>query len=286
MKHSIPTCDFVAGLPVEILHQELAAANKITALGKRKLSAEFRMHVTNEDMMIQAARLILSTDADGTDEGRSKVLHSPFQLIVHQDSSGTRVHTDQGDVELPEIQAERIAVQAEIIPAARPVADPDGETPAWLVQRVLARDNQTCQNCGQNLYLQVHHIEFRSQGGKTAEDKLVAVCSTCHSLIHQGLLHLHSDQSGGVTFLDAGGAGVESESAPGLAKREVASREVTSRGLAGGHAAQHSVLGAALANPPRTRADRLANTFRVVRTRRELAPSGSTGCSPSGDYGP
>ncbi len=54
------------------------------------------------------------------------------------------------------------------------------------VRRVIARDNNRCQNCNDASHLQVHHVEFREDGGQTEEDILATLCSDCHSMIHQG----------------------------------------------------------------------------------------------------
>ncbi len=221
---------------------------------RRKVTAELGIRVTNEDMMIQAARLILSTDADGKAEGRSPVKHSPFQLIVHQDQDGTRVHTDCGDVLLDEDEAERLAAQAELVPAAAPVADPDGKTPPRLVKRVLAQDNHRCQNCRRTLHLQVHHVEWRVDGGKTEEDLLASLCTRCHSMIHQGLLRLHGNRQDGFVFFDRCGTAVEAPLEPSVVA-----------------AALHT----ALASPPGSgddHRDNLLHRALMVGARRRLAP--------------
>jgi HNH endonuclease len=214
--------------------------------------------VTNEDLMIQAARLILSTDVEGKAEGRSAVKHSPFQLIVHQDECGANVHTDQGDVPLREDEIERLTAQAEVVPGAAPVADPDGKTPARLVKRVLARDNHRCQNCGHTLHLQVHHVEWRVDGGKTEEDLLASLCTRCHSMVHQGLLSLHGNRREGFVFLDRSGAAVDGETAV---------NDVV------------ATLHTALAAPPGSgdsHMDILLHRYLMVGARRSLVPAGGS----------
>ena len=58
---------------------------------------------------------------------------------------------------------------------------------------VFARDNYTCQVCGEkNKILQTHHIKFRSNGGTDRADNLITVCTDCHTHEnHQvgGILH-------------------------------------------------------------------------------------------------
>jgi 5-methylcytosine-specific restriction endonuclease McrA len=58
------------------------------------------------------------------------------------------------------------------------------DTYSQLCQQVLTRDNWRCQNCGRRQNLEVHHKEHRSRGGDDAEDNLITLCSTCHSLEH------------------------------------------------------------------------------------------------------
>ena len=130
------------------------------------------------------------------------------------------------------------------------MVDPNGKTPAWLVKRVLARDNHCCRNCGHGQHLQVHHIEFRSMGGKTEEGRLLALCTACHSLIHSGLLRIEGDGTGGFVFVAGeNGTPVEQDSAP----ISVA-------------AVEHAVL----SGVPR---GRLSRALSVYRMRGELAPS-------------
>lgn len=60
--------------------------------------------------------------------------------------------------------------------------------PERVRQAVLDRDLAQCQLCGTGgeNRLQLHHVEFRSQGGKHVEDNLVTVCFRCHHDIHVG----------------------------------------------------------------------------------------------------
>lgn len=54
---------------------------------------------------------------------------------------------------------------------------------------VLNRDNYTCQICGaKHIKLEVHHIQFRSQGGSDRMDNLVTLCKDCHGNVHSGEL--------------------------------------------------------------------------------------------------
>lgn len=60
-------------------------------------------------------------------------------------------------------------------------------------EMVLNRDNYTCQYCGgkhKDSRLNVHHIQFRSNGGSDDQENLIILCSTCHSLLHKGKIKL------------------------------------------------------------------------------------------------
>lgn len=52
-----------------------------------------------------------------------------------------------------------------------------------LRAKVLERDRLRCRNClaGGG---EIHHIIFRSHGGKDVEDNLVTLCKDCHAMAH------------------------------------------------------------------------------------------------------
>jgi len=107
--------------------------------------------------------------------------------IVYQrcpDCRRARVGTRDGFVEVGSEELERHEGCAE------PVAI-DGPTPARLRRRILAREAGRCGNprC-HHLADHCHHIVFRSRGGKSELENEVAVCTTCHALIHAGLLRV------------------------------------------------------------------------------------------------
>ncbi len=60
----------------------------------------------------------------------------------------------------------------------------DPELYERLREQVLRRDGWMCQCCGKRFNLEVHHREFRSQGGNDSEENLITLCAGCHSLVH------------------------------------------------------------------------------------------------------
>ena len=61
----------------------------------------------------------------------------------------------------------------------------DPEAYETLRQQVLCRDGWRCQICGSRSNLEVHHQEFRSQGGDDSEENLITLCTVCHANTHR-----------------------------------------------------------------------------------------------------
>lgn len=54
---------------------------------------------------------------------------------------------------------------------------------AMLRRAVYERDGGACVLCGAH-GAHIHHVVFRSQGGKDAADNLVTLCGGCHERAH------------------------------------------------------------------------------------------------------
>lgn len=52
-----------------------------------------------------------------------------------------------------------------------------------LRREIYERDEGQCVICG-SPGAHIHHIVFRSQGGKDAADNLVTLCGSCHEKAH------------------------------------------------------------------------------------------------------
>lgn len=78
--------------------------------------------------------------------------------------------------------------------------NPDVLKNKWLYQKginygfantksyVLVRDDYTCQHCkgkSKDDRLEVHHIQFKSEGGSNEEENLITLCKSCHNKVHQ-----------------------------------------------------------------------------------------------------
>jgi hypothetical protein len=63
---------------------------------------------------------------------------------------------------------------------------------------VLHRDNYKCQSSQKTNHskkLQVHHIQFRSNGGSDTPNNLITLCETCHEDLHNGKFELKAKKS-------------------------------------------------------------------------------------------
>ena len=127
--------------------------------------------------------------AAGHEHGHEHSVAYRAQIAYQQcpDCRKSRVATRDGFVEVSAGEVERFEGSAEQVVI-------DGPTPPGLRRRVMAREGGRCGNprC-RNRADHCHHIVFRSQGGKTELANEVAVCVTCHALVHAGLLRVSGD---------------------------------------------------------------------------------------------
>ena len=84
----------------------------------------------------------------------------------------------------------------------------DVKTPDSMRGAVLHRDGYRCRACRSYQKLMVHHVEFRSHGGRTLVQNLLTACSRCHALIHAGLLKIEGASERVARFVDAAGRAV------------------------------------------------------------------------------
>lgn len=53
-----------------------------------------------------------------------------------------------------------------------------------IKKRVRRRDGEVCRWCGRNNMLEVHHIEYLSQGGANSVNNLITLCEAHHRQAH------------------------------------------------------------------------------------------------------
>ena len=79
-------------------------------------------------------------------------------------------------------------------------------TPA-VRRNVLRRDGGRClvPGCRQSLFLDLHHLELRSEGGDHTVENLITVCGAHHRAFHRGQLIIEGRVSTGLKFRHADG---------------------------------------------------------------------------------
>ena len=159
--------------------------------------------------LFQIAELFLESDpVTGDSEKRIKRDDPLYTILYHQCPDCKKAHlpTQHGPVEIPREVVECIAGEADKV-----TISPEEEMPTFsgdpenkmvplkardkpntpqIVRKVTLRDGRTCSNpmCGRSLGTHAHHIQFRSNGGRTSLDNETLLCDICHSLCHQRLL--------------------------------------------------------------------------------------------------
>ncbi len=80
--------------------------------------------------------------------------------------------------------------------------------PPSVRRRVLARDSSRCAvpGCRHAVFLDVHHIEPRADGGRHHLDNLVTLCGAHHRAVHRGTLLIHRELAGGFRYLHGDGS--------------------------------------------------------------------------------
>jgi hypothetical protein len=79
--------------------------------------------------------------------------------------------------------------------------------PPALRRRVMRRDGGRCRvpGCRHAVFVDVHHLEPRSEGGRNTLENLVTLCSAHHRAIHRGQLVVEASPSGGLAFRHSNG---------------------------------------------------------------------------------
>jgi len=75
--------------------------------------------------------------------------------------------------------------------------------PTAVRRAVYQRDDFRCVLCFDNRSIHVHHIQRRSQGGKSQVNNLVCLCPTCHAIIHGECVLRHQFPFDRDTAMDA-----------------------------------------------------------------------------------
>ena len=79
--------------------------------------------------------------------------------------------------------------------------------------KILRRDGYRCAvpGCQNTLWLHVHHIIYYADGGLTAADNLITLCTKCHKNVHENRLTITGSAPCGLRFLTQTGKDIRQE---------------------------------------------------------------------------
>lgn len=197
---------------------------------QRRLGAELGREVDVAALLDTLLDQFLATQADGSVPGRTRVDASAFRVqLVETGERGAPllVSTEDGLFPLDAggpggegAASESVRCDAGVrnhhVAGARDAAGDDHDhrahdvkTPPRMRRSVLRRDGHRCRSCRSRWSLMVHHVEFRSHGGRTLHENLITLCSRCHGLVHAGLLVIEGSSADVARFVDAVGRPLE-----------------------------------------------------------------------------
>ncbi|MEO8178518.1 MAG: HNH endonuclease [Deltaproteobacteria bacterium] len=79
--------------------------------------------------------------------------------------------------------------------------------PPALRRRVLLRDHRRCRvpGCRNSQFLDLHHVELRSEGGPNEPENLLTLCGVHHRAAHRGVLLIEHSAAQGIRYRHADG---------------------------------------------------------------------------------
>ncbi len=121
-----------------------------------------------------------------------------FRVVIEHCSSCGR--TTAPEAEVSETHVGQACCDAEILEMRHgPTRGHVSRTiPPATRRAVLQRDHHRCQvpGCSNRLWLDIHHLDYRRNGGGHSEGNLLTVCCTHHQLVHDGLLGIEGEAEG------------------------------------------------------------------------------------------
>lgn len=151
--------------------------------------------------------------SDSADAARSFSAHQPYQVLVHVDAAALSGEGGESDLPLPVVQ--RLCCDGPVVPILKSggqILDVGRKqrTVPLAIKRALAARDRVCQfpGCHHTKYLDAHHIQHWGDGGATALDNLILICSHHHKLLHEGGFGMRA-ANGGYYFTRPDGRPVE-----------------------------------------------------------------------------
>jgi 5-methylcytosine-specific restriction endonuclease McrA len=135
---------------------------------------------------------------------------SAYQIVVTRcaDCGGTtqRGHGEEIDVAGHVLETAECDAQHVDLREAKPRATQN--IPPAIRRQVWHRDHGHCvvPGCRLSTFVDVHHLQLRSEGGTHDLERMVVLCTAHHSRVHEGRLSITGTYSDGLRFQHADGA--------------------------------------------------------------------------------
>ena len=159
-------------------------------------------HLTDEDVVMDMCHRVLGGPGD---DGRA-----PYQVVLHQCESCGRVRQEAHGacVDVDAEVAERAVCDAQVIGSAHVGTGRASQTiPPAIRRQVVRRAHGCCEvpGCRNTKWIEVHHLDLRSEGGGHDPDRMGALCGNHHRLFHRGFLWIEGTQATKLVFRHADG---------------------------------------------------------------------------------
>ncbi|MBK79324.1 MAG: hypothetical protein CMQ43_00200 [Gammaproteobacteria bacterium] len=223
-------------LPAESLELVMTALERVAA--RLPEDPDRSLFASGADALVQMAREALTGSPQGSASS------DEHQVVVHVDA--TALAGQGGESELPLPMVKRLCCDGAVVP----VLERDGvplnvgrkqrTVPTAIKRALMARDRAcTFPGCHHQRFLEAHHVHHWADGGETSLGNLLLLCSTHHTLIHEGGFSVRRHPDGTVYFSRPDGRPVAAPSAEGgveVREGRVGYRVITS-------SAEGSILG-------------------------------------------
>jgi hypothetical protein len=199
-------------LTVELPRAELELVLKaLEFVGSTLLDDPSRsLFAKGADALLQMAR-----DALAGRSGGGAVASESYQVVVHVDATALSGQSGESDLPLPTVQ--RLCCDGSVTPI---VDDANGDpisvgrkqrlVTGALKKAVYARDRAcTFPGCHHTRFLDVHHVKHWAAGGETSLDNLLLLCTSHHSLVHEGGFSIQRHRDGRYFFARPDGRPIE-----------------------------------------------------------------------------
>jgi hypothetical protein len=142
-----------------------------------------------------AARVLDELDRDEAPTGER------FRIVIEHCPSCGRTSTPEAEVS--ETHVGQACCDSEVLEMreGRGRGHVSRTIPPAVRRAVLQRDRHRCRvpGCSNRLWLDIHHLDYRRDGGGNSEGNLITLCSAHHHLLHEGLLGIERE-AGGLAF--------------------------------------------------------------------------------------